>query len=48
MVSKIQDYEIEWILGGGGSMEEGKYRSRKTVELGGSGGIDIKFVTIAM
>ena len=31
----------------GGRMEEGKQQYRKTVESGVTGGLDIKFVTIA-
>ena len=34
-------------MGGGGSMEEGKERSRKMVESGGAGGLDIKCLIIA-
>ena len=31
----------------GSTVEKGKERSRKTVETGGAGGLDINFVTIA-
>ena len=34
----------EQLLMGGSRMEEGKERSRKTVESGEAGGVDMKFV----
>ena len=43
----IEGYKNERLMMGGGRMEEGKGKSRKTVETGGEGGIDLNFVTIA-